>query len=163
MPTQRYWSTEGWVQIYIFPRYWLEMFPEILKLMGTMDTFSKIEGCNCTHCTPIAEALDDENGKSLKELFSEKNNTTDFIQMMKMASHWKSNFAPAAEKGRGLVIQKRTILVNRAVGRRTWARMWISPPSHADMHPKFYVGGPCTHEISKTRRPCITYRCWQKF
>ena len=33
------------------------MFPEILKSMGAMDTFSKIEGCNCTHCTPIAEAL----------------------------------------------------------------------------------------------------------
>ena len=34
------------------------------KLMGAIDAFSKIDGCNCTHCTPLAEALYSNYSKS---------------------------------------------------------------------------------------------------
>ena len=49
------------------------------------------------------------------EIQSEARSEEVWLDLVKFLSF--QNFAPAAEKGRGLVIQKRTIIVNRAVGR----------------------------------------------
>jgi len=47
------------------------------KLMGAIDAFSKIDGCNCTHCTPLAAALKSEY-KKLKNVSRQKQNRGHF-------------------------------------------------------------------------------------
>ena len=56
-------------------------------------------------------------GESLQKLISQARSAELWLDLGKFLNF--QNFAPAAEKRRGLVIQKRTIIVNRAVGRRT--------------------------------------------